>query len=221
MADRRARKVDFEAHFETVARQQRRALVAFDHFDRLEDFDDRLRHRLAAETGLVEQLHEGQPRTVHDRHFGTVQLGIDIVDTQRRKGGHDVFDRRHRHAGGVGDDGAQTGLRDVFSGGGDAVVAVGDIRTHEDDAASGRRRAHDHAHRDTGVKPHSGDNRRTAKGMFVLFRNHWTHPTDGSAPAIKKAGRRYGCPHSIYGLQRLLTNELVFPFVTPCLMFFN
>ncbi len=174
MTDRRAGEVDFEADFELAGRQQGGALVAFDHFDGLQDFDDLLRRHLAAVAGLVQKLDERQGRAIHDRHFRAVDFDVNIIDTQSRESRHNVFNGRDGDAGVIGDDGAERGLGDVMGQGGDAVVAVGDIRTHENHAGARGGRAHNHAHHFTGMQSDAGDDRRTGQGMFVLISYHGT-----------------------------------------------
>ena len=90
--------VEIEA-VEAVRRQQRRALGAHAHFDRLKNADHALRRVLLFQAGVQQHLHERRGRTVEDRHFRAVHFDDQVVDAQAGAGRHQVLDGRDLNAG--------------------------------------------------------------------------------------------------------------------------
>ena len=84
-----------------------------------------------------------------------------------------MLDGRQAHAGGVLDHGVQAGVDDGLARDRDAVVAVGDVGAHEDDARAGRGRTDGQTHALARVHAHAradggGDDRPFV--MIVAWR---------------------------------------------------
>ena len=169
MADDRVVEIDLEPHLVTVARQQGRVLVAVGDVDGLQNLDVADRRLLTAEAGAVQQLDERQGRTVEDRQLGPVDLDHDVGDAERAEGRHQMLDRRQAHPRRILDHGVQPGIDDGVARDDDAVVAVRDVGTDEDDAGSGRGRADGQAHALARVHAHAGADRRGDQGPFTMI----------------------------------------------------
>ncbi len=77
---------------------------------------DRLQHlyvttprRLADHADLLDRIDERFRAAVHDRHFVTVDLDLDVVDAEAADGGQQVLDRGDLAGTGVAEHGRQRG----------------------------------------------------------------------------------------------------------------
>ena len=92
--------------------------------------------------------------------------GADAVDTSAH-GDEALGDVGHLGLhGGVLDHGAQRGLADRLRGDGHAVVPVGDVDAHEDDAGVGFGRPHRDLGERPGVDTHAREQRRRLDGVL-------------------------------------------------------
>ena len=76
--------------------------------------------------------------------------------------------RGKANARAVHDHGVQAGVNDGLARHRNAVVAVGDVGAHEDDARARRRRPNRQPHPAASVHPDPGDDGRGDDGAFVM-----------------------------------------------------
>lgn len=107
--------IEFDGEAELVAfvRLKARHLVAVAHFHRLRDPDEALGLALFDDACRLQQEYERAGRAIHDRQLGRGQFDDDVVHTQARQRGHQMFDGLDLGAV-AGQPGAQRGLGDQF-----------------------------------------------------------------------------------------------------------
>ena len=135
--------------------------------DGFQNADGAARHRRRLQADLCDQIHEGRRRTIDDRHFRTIDLDQRVIDTQRSKSRHQVFDGRDRHTGFIGDRGAETDGGDVGGPGLDAVLCGVEIGPLEHDAGARRRGFQNQTHALAGMETNPGTHRRRCQSLPV------------------------------------------------------
>ena len=101
-----------------------------------------------------------------------------------------MLDGRQAHARRILDHGVQAGVNDGLARHRNAVVAVGDVGAHEDDARAGRGRTHDQLDALAGVNADAGADGRSDDGLFVMVvadRQWKLSVLRGSAPIVRSS----------------------------------
>src|SRR5262249_9743452 len=83
LTDQRMPKVDVASHAKLVRGIDAYAAIAFYHFESLQASQETALAPKAANSAMVEQLHERLGGAVEDRHFNGVDIDEDVVDAAR------------------------------------------------------------------------------------------------------------------------------------------
>ena len=152
MADGGIGEIDFKVDPQRISGRDRRRSVAVLHGHGFQHLKSHYRGRKLAQTALHDATHEGQRRTIEDRHFGAVDLNQKVMDATASNGRHQMLNGRDRQASGVFQLGAERRAVHRVPAGGDQSVAHGHIAAREPDAMVGGGRAQSHRRRLTGVQ---------------------------------------------------------------------
>jgi hypothetical protein len=80
------REINITANVEFIGGVDANAAAVFDNFDRFQDFQETALAAEAANTGLIQQLHEGLGRTVKNGNFDVVDIDKNVVDAAGIRG---------------------------------------------------------------------------------------------------------------------------------------
>ena len=112
------------------------------------------RRVLSGEPGLVQEPEEWSRASIHGRHLGPVYEHKGVVHAGAPEGGHEMFNRGHRHLSDADGAGEAT-VHCILRLGGDEILRA-EVLTYETDSRIGRRRGDLHGNYPSCVKPDPG-----------------------------------------------------------------